>query len=184
MILVTEEVSLDDPSEVGMRDEEKSLSNDSDFNHSLVYTKRNNCVIDGRDEIIATQNCRDSDLSSINSSVVDPAKVRKAKGPSREVNAKKFFDKLTKAKKKVVKKKLNMQDYYARLRNDKGFVKVDHTNFNEPGISSEEGSDPFNDDSSILFQKLKNRKLKESSGAQGFDKSDMNNKLSSKYFFG
>lgn len=140
VIMMSEEVSLDGPSEVREEEESRHSLSDDEFNYNLVYTNKNNCVIDGQDEIIATNNARDGESTSRDSSVISPHKARKTRGPSREQNARKFFEKLGKTRTKVVKKKLAMEDYYARLQNSKGFVKIGHQNLKELDLSSESGS--------------------------------------------
>lgn len=138
--MISEDVSLDEPSGIHNEEESRQSLSDDEFNYNLVYTNKNNCVIGCNDEIIATNNARDCESSSRESSTISPHKARKTKGRNREQNARKFFEKLDKTKSKVVKKKLAMEDYYARLKNSKGFVKIGHQNLKEVDLSSENSS--------------------------------------------
>lgn len=71
-----------------------------------------------------------------------------------------------------------MEDYYARLRNDKGYVKVDPETLHD--LSSENSHETLNSDSDLL-SKLKSRKTRRSNKQPEMYKSDVNNKFGSMY---
>lgn len=56
VVFLTEEVSLDEDSNFVSSEEIKFIDSDEDFNHRIVYKNKNNCMLDEKDEIIATQN--------------------------------------------------------------------------------------------------------------------------------
>ena len=101
---------------------EESISSDSEYNRELVYSKRN-LVIGMNDEIIASNNFVDtSDTSSIASFLAQPRNDNYSKPQPREVQAEKYLERLEKVKTKVVKRKLNLEDYNNQLKKCKGYV--------------------------------------------------------------
>ncbi|CAI2374320.1 unnamed protein product [Moneuplotes crassus] len=180
VIMVSEEMSLDEPSGVHREEESRESLSDDEFNYNLVYTNKNNCVIDCHDEIIATNNARDCESLSRDSSTISPHKARKTKGRNREQNARKFFEKLSKTKSKVVKKKLEMEDYYARLKNSKGFVKIGHQNLKEIDLSSENSSClTEGDDGSCMNSQVKNKNRSKKDPSKDLFKSGTEKKFQS-----
>jgi len=118
--------SVDYDSQVsGVQIFEESVSSDEDFNHELVYTNKHNLVMGMNDEIIASNNFVDTnENSSIASYVISPRRTNLGKSQSREIQAEKYLKRLEKVKTKVVKKKLNLEDYNNQLKTGQGYVKI------------------------------------------------------------
>mmetsp|Transcript_25096 Transcript_25096/g.27847 ORF Transcript_25096/g.27847 Transcript_25096/m.27847 type:complete len:192 (+) Transcript_25096:272-847(+) len=120
--------------------------------------------MDMNDEILASNNLIEiSDTSSIASYVMQPRKANYIlKAQSREVQAQKYLDKLEKVKTKVVKRKLNLEEYNNQLKGDQGFVRIGQENeFDE---QEKDDAEVFEKDSKNLKIKKQKSKSKNSVG--------------------
>ncbi|CAI2375134.1 unnamed protein product [Moneuplotes crassus] len=156
IVMISEEISLDQPKQTRKRLGKNTIASGDERSYSLAFTTRNNCVIDARDEIVVTYNGRQEDSSYYDSSVISPERHRKVKNTNRENNAKKFLCKLGKTKSKAVKKKLAMEEYYAQLKNKKGYVKIGHQKCKGKDKYSDANGWCSDEDSSLFYSRPNN----------------------------
>lgn len=131
---------------------EGSLTSNSSTDSDLVHTYKNNLYFGMNDEIIAKGHVLDTSISSVSSYAFQTKRVsNKLIRDSREMNAKKFLDKLDKIKSKVIEKRTTLQDYNEQFKGTKGFVRIDHDLSSELDKSTLKSTGSLNVDSESML---------------------------------
>jgi hypothetical protein len=132
---------------------EGSITSDSSTDSDLVHTYKNNLYFGMNDEILAKGHLLDTSISSISSYALQTKRVsNKLTKDSREMNAKKFLDKLDKVKSKVIEKRTTLQDYHDQFKESKGFVRIDQDISSELDKSTLKSTGSLNIDSESMLQ--------------------------------